>query len=111
MVFRIICDTHQQKTQFEEQVRIILAPDFESAMAKARKFAIDETSQEGNSYLSVRWQFVNITEIYRLNNYLDGAEILSQLSEAENGDLFEEKVNRKAANTLQNLQNRILEIN
>ena len=87
-----------------------MAPDAESALDKARKFATDETSHAANASLAVKWQFVNITEIYRLNNHIDGAEIFSQLSEAENGDLFEEKTNRKAANTLQNLQNRTLEI-
>ena len=87
-----------------------MAPDAESALDKSRRFAKDETSQVSNSCLAVKWKFVNVTEIYRINNYIDGAEIFSQLSEADNGDIFEEKVNRKAANTLQNLQNRILEI-
>jgi hypothetical protein len=110
LVFRIRCGTDHLKTQFDEQLRIILAPDAASALDKACRFGKDETSHAGNSNLAVQWQFVNVTEIYKLNNYIDGAEIFSQLSEAENGDLFEEKVNRKAANTLQNLQNRILEI-
>jgi hypothetical protein len=110
IVFRIFCGTDQQKAQFDEQLRIIMAPDAEGALDKARRFAKDETNQVINSSLVVKWQFVNVTEIYRLNNYIDGAEIFSQLFEADNGDLFEDKVNRKAASTLQNLQNRILEI-
>ncbi len=110
IVFRILYGPDNQKAHFEEQLRIIMAPDPQTALEKTRRFVEDESSNESNSGLTVKWQFINITEIYRLNNYIDGAEIFSQLSEADNGDLYEEKINRKAANTLQNLHNRILEI-
>jgi hypothetical protein len=110
MVFRILCGAGTHKAQFDEQLRIILAPDAEAALDKARRFAEEEKSHASNAYGTVKWQFVNVTEIYRINNYIDGAEIFSQLSEADNGDLYEEKMNRKAANTLHNLQNRLLEI-
>jgi hypothetical protein len=106
----MLCGNEKQKAQFDEQLRIIHAPDPESALDKARNIAKAETTYLGISNLMVKWQFVNVTEIYRLNNYIDGAEIFSQLSEADNGDLYEVKLNKKAASTLQNLQNRILEI-
>jgi Domain of unknown function (DUF4288) len=110
IVFRILYATDKQKAQFDEQLRIIMAPDPQTALDKTRRFAEDETNFISSSDMAVKWQFVNVTEIYRINNYIDGAEIFSQLSEEENGDLYEEKINRKAANTLQNIQNRILEI-
>jgi Domain of unknown function (DUF4288) len=110
MVFRIQLGGGTHKAQFDEQLRIILASDAEAALDKARRFAEEEKRNASNSYGMVKWQFINVTEIYRLNNYVDGAEIFSQIQEAENGDLYEEKINRKAANTLHNLQNRLLEI-
>jgi hypothetical protein len=110
LVFRIVCGNVSQKAQFDEQLRIILAPTAEAALEKASRLATLETSQTMYSGPLIKWQFINVTELYRLNNYIDGAEIFSQVREEDNGDLYEEKLNRKAASTKHNLQNRLLDI-
>ena len=110
MVFRIIFGKGEHKSQFEEQIRIIAAPTAEAALEKANIMAITEKNQVKDSGSLVKWQFITITELYRLHNFIDGAEIFSQLREEENGDLFEEKMHRKAEHVRYNLQNRLLEI-
>lgn len=110
MVFRIIFGKGELKAQFEEQIRIIAAPTAEAALEKANIMALTEKNQVKDSGSLVKWQFVTITELYRLHNFIDGAEIFSQVREEENGDLFEEKMHRKAEHVRYNLQNRLLEI-
>jgi Domain of unknown function (DUF4288) len=110
MVFRIIFGEGEHKAQFEEQIRIIAAPTAEEALEKANIMAHTENNPVKNHGTLVTWQFVTITELYRLHNFIDGAEIFSQLREEENGDLFEEKLHRKAEQVRFNLQNRLLEI-
>lgn len=110
MVFRIIFGNGELKAQFEEQIRIIAAPTAEAALEKANIMALTEKNQVKDSGSLVKWQFVTITELYRLHNFIDGAEIFSQVREEENGDLFEEKMHRKAEHVRYNLQNRLLEI-
>ena len=110
MVFRIIFGKGEHKARFEEQIRIIAAPTAEAALEKANIMALTEKNQVKDSGSLVKWQFVTITELYRLHNFIDGAEIFSQLREEENGDLFEEMMHRKAEHVRYNLQNRLLEI-
>lgn len=110
MVFRIIFGKGEHKAQFEEQIRIIAAPTAEAALEKANNFALAEKIQVKDSGSLVKWQFVTITELYRLHNFIDGAEVFSQLREEENGDLYEEMMYRKAEHVRYNLQNRLLEI-
>ena len=110
MVFRITFGKGEHKAQFEEQIRIIAAPTAEAALEKANIMAVTEKNQAKDSGSMVKWQFVTITELYRLHNFIDGAELFSQVREEENGDLFEEKMHRKAEHIRYNLQNRLLEI-
>lgn len=110
MVFRIICGNGNHMAQFEEQIRIIAAPTAEAALEKGQIMAITEKMQANDSGSLVKWKFVSITEMYRLHNFIDGAELFSQFREEENGDLFEEMMHRKAEHVRDNLQNRLLEI-
>jgi hypothetical protein len=110
IVFRIFCSKPDHQAQFEEQLRVICADNAEAALEKARLFALDETNRECDLWPLVKWQFVNVTELYRLSNFVDGAEIFSQFREVDQGDLYEEQMHRKAAHTRYNLQNRLLEI-
>jgi Domain of unknown function (DUF4288) len=110
MVYRIICGNGEHKAQYEEQIRIIAAPTAEAALEKGNIIALTEINQVKESGSLVKWQFVTITELYRLHNFIDGAEIFSQHREEENGDLFEQKLHRKAENVRYNLKNRLLEI-
>lgn len=46
----------------------------------------------------VRWQFINISELYMLSELIDGAELYSRIEEKENADAYVYTVNQKAEN-------------
>lgn len=110
LVFRIVCGDGSHKAQFDEQLRLIQANHPEEALEKARSFAEAEKLNTNIFGTHIKWQFVNITELYRLQNFIDGAELYSQIREEENAELFVEQIHKKALHTQINLQNRLLEI-
>lgn len=110
MVFRINCGHGRHKAQFDEQVRLIQAGNTGEALEKARRIAAEESQAtaalpEG----SVRWNLVDIPELYRLQGMVDGAELFSRVTEEEDGTLFEELVRRRAAMLRYNVHHQILE--
>lgn len=110
IIFRIYCSNEHHKAQFEEQLRIIHASTAEDAMEKARDIALNETSHSNETGLTVKWQFVSVSELLRLHNFIDGAELFSLIHEEEHGDLYEEKMHKKEAQTRYQLKNRLFEI-
>ncbi len=97
MVYRIVSGNGSHKPQFDEQLRIIRAADQKQAYDKV----ISIGRSRAESFLNhkqqlVRWEFVNIAELYRLPALDDGVEIYSHLLEADNAGAFIEITNDKA---------------
>jgi|SRR5215204_129556 len=97
MVYRIICGNGDHTAQFDEQLRLIAAGDEEEAFEKATHIG----QEEQDSFLNqknewVRWQFVNISELYCLSRLIDGAELYSRINEVDNAEQYIGLVNRKA---------------
>lgn len=110
LIFRITCGHGNHKAQFDEQVRLIQAGHSGEALEKARRLAAEESRaaaalQDGY----VRWNLVDIPELIRLKGMVDGAELISRVTEEEDGALFEEIVRRRAAMLRYNLEHEILE--
>lgn len=101
IVFRIICGDGEHAPQFDEQLRLVMATDKEEAFRKAQ--AIGKNEDEvfiNNKQQLVRWQFVNVCELYHLNNMIDGAELYSRITEEDDADHYEYVINKKAENIL-----------
>jgi hypothetical protein len=110
MVFRITCGQGKHKSQFDEQLRLVQASHSGEALEKARRIAAEEAlASAGLSEKTVRWNLVDIPELYRLQGMMDGAELLSRVTEEDEGDLFEEMIRRRAAMLRYNLEHQILE--
>jgi uncharacterized protein DUF4288 len=97
IVYRIICGDGDHTPQFDEQLRLIGATDEDKAFYKAQ--AIGE--QEEDSFLNmekkeVRWQFINVSELYRLTGLIDGAELYSRIREADDAQQYINLVHKKA---------------
>ena len=45
----------------------------------------------------VHWKFINVSELYKLGEMIDGAELYSRIEERRNADAYIETVNRRAA--------------
>jgi hypothetical protein len=98
IVYRIVCGDGNHTAQFDEQLRLIEANDEQSAFAKAT--AIGEQEQEmfmNQQQKLVQWQFVNVSELYKISALIDGAELYSRIHETDNAHQYVDLVNKKAA--------------
>lgn len=84
MVFQIICGEGHHKSQFDEQLRLVLATDANAAIEKLK----NQVAQEAIVNELVQWKLIAVTDIYPFNNYLDGAELFSKVIEEEYGAAY-----------------------
>lgn len=89
IIYQIICDKGTHTAQFDEQLRLICAEDDLHAFHKARKLG----EQEEDNFLNqqnkpVCWKFIDVPEIHKLNNLVDGAEMYSVIKEETDGERF-----------------------
>lgn len=99
IVFRIVCGDGDHLPQFDEQLRLIGAESKENAFRKAQLVGKNEEETFLNRKEQlVRWQFINVSELYRLSELIDGAELYSRIEERENADAYIYTVNQKAEN-------------
>lgn len=99
MVFRIVCGEGEHTAQFDEQLRLVSADSKEEAFNKAQ--LLGGTEQEAfynKKEQLVRWQFINVSELYMLSDLIDGAELYSRIEERENAESYIYTVNQKAEN-------------
>ncbi|HEU4575816.1 MAG TPA: DUF4288 domain-containing protein [Chitinophagaceae bacterium] len=111
IVFRIICGDGQHTAQFDEQLRLLAAASPEEAFRKA----VETGQQEEDSFFNkkqqlVQWQFVNVSELFRLSEFTDGAELHSRIEEKENAGDYIEFVHNKAAQIQNGQLNTLLQL-
>lgn len=110
IVFRIVCGDGNHTAQFDEQLRLISADKKEEAFLKAQLLGSrEEEIFFNNNQQVVHWEFINVSELYKLSALIDGAELYSRIDEKENGDSYIQLVNEKAlriesGNTLELLE-------
>jgi hypothetical protein len=97
IVFRITCGEGKHAAQFDEQLRLIAAED--NAMAFEKAFEMG--SRESDHFMNmekrlVQWTFINVAELYMLNDMADGAELYSRVQEYDDAASYISIVHRKA---------------
>jgi hypothetical protein len=98
LVYRIICGSGQHTPQFDEQLRLVEATTKGEAFQKALTIGRDEEVRFRNEKGElVQWKFVNVSDLYRLNEVVDGTEVYSRIEEKENAEQYEEVVHARAA--------------
>jgi hypothetical protein len=80
---------------FDEQYRLIRAAHYEEAFDKAAAIGRQESEVLRGS--SVRWSFVNVSELYQVDDLKDGMELFSSTYEAADRNLYRETANLRAA--------------
>ena len=99
IIFRIICGDGDHTPQFDEQLRLIEASEESEAFVKATTIGLGEEEAFLNTRKQlVQWKFINIAELYKLNGFIDGAELYSRIYETENPDQYISLTHKKAAN-------------
>ena len=97
IIFRIICGEGNHTPQFDEQLRLIAANDEEEAFQKAQALGEKEQDRFYNQEQQlVQWKFINVAELYRLSNLLDGAEMYSRIQETDDPEGYIDLANRRA---------------
>ena len=87
LVFRIICGDGDHAPQFDEQLRLISAASTEEAFGKAHHTGQKEQETFYNRRQQlVKWQFINVSEIYKISELIDGAEIYSRIEERDSAE-------------------------
>ncbi len=89
LVYQIICDKGEHRPQFDEQLRLIQAEDELHAFNKARLLG----EKEEDRFLNTRnkpvcWKFIDVLEIHKLNNLVDGVEMYSRILEEEDAGSY-----------------------
>ncbi len=97
IVYRIICGDGAHRAQFDEQLRLVHADDEISAFENARNLGRREAESflNDNQHL-VRWEFINVCELYKISSLIDGAELYSRIEEAENPEQYIAHVHGRA---------------
>ena len=111
IVFRIICGQGDHTPQFDEQLRLVAGISREDAFKRALEMGNKEQDTFYNRKEQlVQWQFINVSELFQLNELIDGAELYSRIEEKENADAYIYTVNQKASNLFFNPSTQLLQI-
>lgn len=102
LVYQIICDNGSHTPQFDEQLRLIQAEDDLHAFQKARLLGEREQDLFLNKLNKpVCWKFIDVSEIHKLNQFADGAEMYSRINEEWDADIFINVTKLKATHLLE----------
>src|SRR5262245_4215558 len=97
MIFRITCGDGDHMAQFDEQLRLLKASSKEEALEKGLTLGRKEEDVFVNQQQQlVRWQFIDICELYPLAEHIDGAELYSRIEETEDPDGYLKFAHAKA---------------
>jgi len=97
IVFKISAENTDHKPQFDEQLRLIAADSDGEAFLKARTIGIsEEDSFLNDKNNTVKWEFINVSEIVPLKSFEDGMEIYSQIHETDEAKSYIQCIHQKA---------------
>jgi hypothetical protein len=109
IVYQIICGTGDHMPQFDEQLRLISAQSKQEAAQKAREIGQQEQYAFKNQRQElVEWKFINVPELYTLDQLSDGMELYSRIEEPADANAYVAWLQMKSAQ-LQDQQ--VIEIN
>lgn len=89
LMFNINIDQGNHTSQFDEQVRIIESNNLESAFQKAR--IIGKKEEEvflNHEHKQVNWKFIDVLELYAIEDLKDGEQVYSTTHESDDSKSF-----------------------
>jgi hypothetical protein len=103
LVFQIVCGDGEHTPQFDEQLRLIFAEDELHAFYKARLLGDKEEDDFLNNIQKpVHWKFIDVSELYAMNEMIDGAEMYSKICEQEDATIYSSLIKLKAKHLCEN---------
>ena len=111
IVYRIICGEGDHTPQFDEQLRLVAAPGKDEAFYKAQEIGQkEEEAFYNNKQQLVQWKFINVSDLFRLCELVDGAELYSRIEERGDADAYIRLVNRKAEGIIHSDSHQLLQL-
>lgn len=97
LMFNINIDNGNNASQFDEQVRIIESHNLEDAFYKARAIGKreEETFLNADNQL-VNWQFIDVADVYPLENVKDGDQVYSSTRKIKDTTSFISYIRQKS---------------
>ena len=84
VVFNIVSGAGDHTPQFDEQYRLVNAESMQEAFYKATKIGQGEEEILLNDKEEiVKWEFVDVAELYAIDELRDGMELFSCIQEAD----------------------------
>ena len=89
LMFNINIDNGNHATQFDEQIRIVESSNLENAFHKARVLGKKEEEVFMNKdQKPVNWKFIDVLDLYPLEELKDGDQIYSTTHEDQDSKSF-----------------------
>lgn len=112
LVYRIVCGEGSHTPQFDEQLRLVSAEDDLHAFHKARSTGKSEEDNFLNDKQKpVHWHFIDVSELYALTDFIDGAELYSRILEEEHPESYINTTRSRATHLLQTSMRKSLPLN
>lgn len=101
IIYQIRCGEESNPCQFDEQLRLITALNKVDAFHKAQLVGKQEEEIFVNQKQQlVQWKFINVAELYKLSELIDGAEVYSRIEESDHPDSYINNINKRAEQIL-----------
>jgi uncharacterized protein DUF4288 len=97
LMFNIHIEDGGNNSQFDEQIRLIESKSFETAFQKARSIGKHEETvflNQGNKKVS--WRFIDVVELFPLQEFKDGEQLFSVTHEEQNVSSFINYIREKS---------------
>ena len=97
LMFNIHIEDGENNSQFDEQIRLIESQTYENAFQKARSIGRHEETvflNQGNK--KITWKFIDVVELFPLQEYKDGEQLFSITHEEQNTNSFIDYIREKS---------------
>jgi hypothetical protein len=97
LMFNINIDNGKHASQFDEQTRLIEARSFEDAFHKARYIGKqEEETFVNNDNQLVEWKFIDVADLFPLDEVKDGGQVYSSTIEKDDASAFIRFIRQKS---------------
>ena len=97
LVFNIDIENGENSSQFDEQTRIIEAKSLQDAFFKAKQEGKkEEVIFYNQNNQAVSWKFIDVAELYSLDELKDGEQVYSTTHESVNARTFIDLIKQKS---------------
>jgi hypothetical protein len=97
LMFQININNGANASQFDEQIRVIESKSEAAAFVKARAIGKKEEAYfTNNNNETVSWQFIDVTDIFALEDFRDGDQVFSNTKKIKDTNYFIKYIRQKS---------------